>query len=133
MRVTATFFLISSLAAGAAAAKPSLSSVAKVEDGLFAITVANKIRRECGDISGRIFKARSELLALYDYAQSQGYSEAEIDAYINSDAEKNRMRAKRDTYLANNGVVKSQPETYCAAGRAEIQKSSRIGALLKAR
>ena len=42
-----------------------------------------------------------------------------------------RMRAQRDAYLAERGVVKSDPETYCAAGRAEIRNGSRIGALLR--
>ena len=116
-----------------ASAKPALSEVAVVENGLFQISVADKIRRECGSISGRIFKARSHLKALYAKAREMGYSEEEIEQYVNADAEKKRMRAKRDAYLQTQGVVKSDPKTYCAAGRAEIGKSSRIGALLKAR
>jgi len=116
-----------------ALAKQSLQSVAAVEQGLFSISVADKIRRECGSISGRMLKARSTLRSLYDTARAAGYSDAEIDTYVNADTEKARMRARRDAYLKKQGVVKSQPESYCAAGRAEIQKSSQIGVLLKAR
>ncbi len=121
------------LASGTAMAKPSLRDVAGIEDGLFAVSVADKIRRECDTISGRFIKARSVLLGLYETAREQGYSDDEIDAYVNAKSEKNRMRAKRDKYLAGQGVVKSDPTTYCAAGRAEIRKSSQIGALLRAR
>lgn len=120
-------------ASTAAASKPSLQSVTEVENGLFAVAVADKIRRECGDISGRFMKARSVLSDLYDRARAQGYSDDEIEAYVASDAQKNRMRAKRDAYLAGQGVVKSDPASYCAAGRAEINKSSQIGTLLRAR
>lgn len=124
--------LIASLSVPALA-KPSLRDVSVVEGGLFTISVADKIRRECGSISGRIFKARGKLKAMYAKAREMGYSEAEIEQYVNADAEKKRMRAKRDAYLRTQGVVKSDPATYCAAGRAEIGKSSQIGALLKAR
>ncbi|THH38988.1 hypothetical protein E4Z66_05365 [Aliishimia ponticola] len=131
------FFVVSSLvcavAAGSVAAKPSLRDVDPVENGLFAIAVADKIRNECDAISGRVLKAMRQLSDLQDYAVSIGYSKDEIKSYVRSDAEKRRMEAKRDAYLTTLGVVKSDPATYCAAGRAEIEKSSRIGALLRAR
>jgi hypothetical protein len=133
MRKLLILTLVSGLAAGSAAANTSLRNIPDIENGLFTISVADKIRRECGSISARIFKARSELQSLYNFARQRGYSEAEIDAYVNDDAEKKRMRAKRDAYLASKGVVKSQPKTYCAAGRTEIKNSTRIGALLRAR
>lgn len=120
-------------APGAVASKPSLQNVAVVENGLLAITVADKIRRECDQIAGRIFKARGMLADLYEVARAEGYSDDEIEAYVSSDAQKSRMRVKRDAYLAEQGVVKSDPASYCAAGQAEINKSSQIGALLRAR
>ena len=60
-----------------------------------------------------------------------GYSEAEIDAYIASDVEKERQRDIRDAYMAARGVDKDVPETYCALGKAEIEKGGQIGALLR--
>ncbi len=122
-----------STAPSISAANNALQSVAAVEDGLFAVSVADKIRRECDSLSGRFFKARRTLKDLHDTARAEGFSDADIDAYVNSDAQKSRMRAKRDAYLAAQGVVKSAPATYCAAGQAEIRKSSQIGALLRAR
>lgn len=123
--------LVACLVSGGALAKPSLRDVEPVESGLLAISVADKIRRECSQISGRLLKARGELYQLYEVARSRGFTDAEIEAYVNAESEKQRMRAKRDAYLAGVGVVKSDPETYCAAGRAEIRSESRIGALLR--
>ena len=60
-------------------------------------------------------------------------SDAEIDAYIDSDAEKARMRARGAAFFKAKGVDTSDPQSYCALGREEIQKSSRIGSLLKAK
>ncbi len=71
-------------------------------------------------------------LRLKSRANALGYSDAEIRAYIESDAEKARMRAKGEAFLSQNGVRYGQPETFCAFGRSEIQKNSAIGALLRA-
>lgn len=131
MRELLVTILAAGLAAGGASAAQSLRDIERVESGLFAMAVADKIRRECGDIHARFFKARGALHALYDLARSHGYSDAQIEAYVESDAERARMRARRDGYLAERGVVESDPETYCAAGRAEIRASTRIGALLR--
>lgn len=133
MRKLVAVAVILSLSSTGVMAKPSLRNVGVVEDGLFAISVADKIRKECDTISGRVLKAMGQMRKLADHARDLGYMDDEIKTYVDSRTEKSRMRAKRDAYLTKQGVVNSQPETYCAAGRAEIQKSSRIGALLKAR
>ncbi len=133
MRQAVNAALIMTFFAGSALAAQGLRQEERVENGLFAIAVADKIRSECSTISGRVLKALSQMQELADYAQSIGYSRAEIKAYTQSDTEKQRMEAKRDAYLRTQGVVQSDPETYCAAGHAEIQRSSRIGGLLRAR
>ena len=121
------------LFAGTVSAKPSLRDVARVEQGLFTIAVADKIRRECGDISGRMVRAHGLMRDLVNHARDLGYSDSEIRAYVDDKTEKTRVRARRDAYLSEQGVVKSRPETYCVAGRAEIRNSSEIGELLRAR
>jgi hypothetical protein len=34
-----------------------------------------------------------------------GYTEAEINAYVKNDAEKAKMKQRRDAYLADNGAL----------------------------
>jgi hypothetical protein len=114
-------------------AEPLLQNVRVIEDGLFSIAVADKIRKECNDISARMLRAHSRLRALYKHARDLGYSEETIKAHVSSSAQKTRMRSKRDAYFAKHGVVQGEPETYCFLGLAEIAHSSQIGALLRAR
>ena len=111
-------------------AKPSLRDVPEIEDPLFAVAVANEIREVCPSISGRLTKGIGILWNLRARANQLGYTDDEIRAYVKSPEEKARMRAKGMKILAQYGPV-SDPQTYCAYGRAEIAKGSAIGALLK--
>lgn len=113
------------------AAKPNLRDVSAIDDALLAVGLADEIRKSCPDISPRYFKALSFVNGLRDKARDMGYSDVEIDAYRKSPSEKARLRAESTAYLAANGVVPEQPDTYCALGRAEIEKSSQIGSLLR--
>ncbi|WP_051372295.1 DUF5333 domain-containing protein [Sedimentitalea nanhaiensis] len=129
-------FLALSLCAApvvAAEGKPSLREVPEVENIIFAAAVANEISENCDGIAARRLKAIGMAWRLRSRANALGYSDAEIKAYVESDAEKARMRAKGERYLAQNGVSYADPQTFCTFGRAEIEKSSAIGALLKAR
>ncbi|MEY8830624.1 DUF5333 domain-containing protein [Sedimentitalea sp. XS_ASV28] len=117
----------------AAQSRPPLSEVAEIEDTLFVVALANEVGRKCETISGRWLKGYNTLFKLRGRANEMGYTDAEIRAYVESDTEKARMRAKGESYLKSKGVVLDKPETFCAFGRAEIAKSSAIGALLKAR
>ncbi|KIN69246.1 hypothetical protein Z948_2985 [Sulfitobacter donghicola DSW-25 = KCTC 12864 = JCM 14565] len=102
-----------------------------VDDAVFDVAVADKIRKECPDISARVVKALTLYRSVRSKARALGYSDEEIEAYGDSDQEKARMRAKGEAYLRANGVVASDPQSYCAVGRKEIQKASRIGSLLR--
>lgn len=132
-------FLILSAAAllmavpAAGQAKPSLRDVPEIENALFSVAIADEVRDYCTDIRGRVLKAINVLQRAKRHANSLGYSDTEIRAYVKSDAEKARMRAKGERFLAQNGVQYDKPETFCAFGRAEIEKNSAIGALLRAK
>lgn len=121
------------LMATSVAAKPPLRDVPAVDDALLDLGLADRIRKECPDISARMLRALGYLNNIQQTAKSLGYSDAEIDAYRKSDAEKARMKARGAAYLKANGVDTSDPQSYCTLGRAEIQKSSRIGSLLRAK
>lgn len=124
---------VSVFAGAAAAAKPPLSEVAEVENKLFAAAVGWEISEICDDIAPRKLKALGEAWELKARANELGYSNAEIKEYVESKAQKKRMRAKGEAYLTSQGAIYGQPETFCAVGRAEIAKKSAIGALLRAK
>ncbi len=112
-------------------AKPALRDVPAIDDALLAVGLADEIRKQCPNISARYIKALRFMNGLRDKAQNMGYSDAEIDAYRKSSADKARLKAEGKTYLSANGVKVGNPQSYCTLGRAEIEKSSQIGTLLR--
>lgn len=131
MRNTVLVLAAVLMTAGATAAKPPLRDVAQVDDAVFDVAIADTIRKNCPDIAPRMIRAYALYRETRQLALSLGYTDAEIEAYGNSDTEKARLRAKGEAYLRSNGVVASDPQSYCALGRKEIEKSSRIGSLLR--
>jgi len=116
-----------------AASAASLSQETDINDALFEIAVANEIRKECDSISPRIFTAIDRMNDLKAEARRRGYTDAEIDAYVNDKTEKRKMRDRRNAYIRAQGAVPDDGPSLCALGRTEISKRSRIGALLRAR
>ena len=120
-------------APSAALAKPPLRSVTEIEEPLFAVAVAKEVGDHCDGLAARFWKGVGELRRLRARANELGYSDSEIRAYIGSDREKARMRAKGEALFASRGVSYDKPETFRAFGRAEIKKNSAIGVLLRAK
>jgi len=118
--------------ASEAQAKRPLEEVTSITDGLLWIGIADEIRKTCPDISARMFRAFNRINAIQNEAKSLGYTKDEIDRFRKSDANKAELRRRGEAYLEANGVTLGDPKTYCVLGRAEIAKSSQIGALLKA-
>ena len=118
---------------GAAVAKPSLRDVPQIENIIFAAAIAHEVSEYCHSINPRRMKALGMAWKLRSQANDLGYSDSEIRAYVESDSEKARVRAKGERYLKANGVDYGTPETFCVFGHAEIKKSSAIGALLRAK
>ena len=121
------------LLAAPVAAKPPLRDVAEVDDALLDLGIADRVRKQCPSISARMAKAINYAWQVKAKARELGYSDAEIESYVKSDAEKERMKARGAAFFKSRGVDTSDPQSYCAFGLQEIQKSSRIGSLLKAK
>lgn len=125
--------LLLGLPAGAAAAKPPLREVPEISDGIFTIVVANEIRRKCDDIGGRLLKGIAQIRRLKARANDLGYSDGEIRALLDSEAEKARMIDRGRAYMAKAGLDYDTPGDLCRLGRLEIKNNSAIGALLRAK
>lgn len=104
-----------------------------INNGLLIAAVAEKIQRECGSIGGRLIRGRAYLNNLKDMATERGYSDAEVEAYIDNDVEKAKMRARRNAYFQSKGASNLDPDSLCVLGHAEIAKQSQIGQLLRAK
>ncbi len=133
MRVLCAAIVGVSLIATPVLAKPPLREVSAIDDAIFDLGVADIIRKNCESIDARMFRAIGYVRSLEREARKLGYSEAEINAYTDSEPDKDRLRAKAASYFKARGVDPAKPESYCAVGMEEIDKASRIGSLLRAK
>jgi hypothetical protein len=130
--LTASVFAASLVLATPAVAA-GLQNETTINNGLLAVGIADEIRNRCDRISARTFTALGFLNSLKREARSKGYSNDEINRYTKSSVEKAKMRKRGQAYLAQNGASTSDPASMCRLGRAEINKRSQIGVLLRAR
>ncbi|MCP5073574.1 MAG: DUF5333 domain-containing protein [Rhodobacteraceae bacterium] len=131
MRTITGTALVVTLLTTTALANPPLREVKHINDGLLVVGLANEIRKNCNSISGRLIKGYTYLKSLERQARSMGYTQAEIDTFVDDRTEKNRLKAKGEKYLVANGVKRSEPQTFCVLGNKEIAEASAIGSLLK--
>lgn len=132
MRVGVIAVLMAALAAPVAAKVP-LRDVARIDDGLMYLAIADQLRKDCGGIGARMLRALSYIDGLKKEAAALGYTKDEVDDYVTSKSEKRRMKSKATAWLQARGVSVNDKTSFCAFGQAEIAKGSRIGALLRER
>lgn len=120
-------------AATVAQALPPLSQNSYVTDRLVAARVADRIRRTCPTISARLIYAYSQARALKTYALKQGYTNDQIDAFLDDKAEKRKIYAVAEKYLTDNGATPDNVQGFCALGRKEIENRTIAGSLIYAK
>lgn len=118
-------------AMGPGHAQTQLRDVAHVRDGIIWVGMAYEISDKCDDLSARLFRGLGYLNSLKRHAEDLGYSDAEIEAYIDDRSEKRRLEAIARAKLADLGVVEGQQQTYCTVGQAQIDANTRVGWLLR--
>ena len=132
MRMITTAVLSLSLTAFAAtSAHAGLRDEGDITAGLLAIAVADKIRRSCDDVSGRLWVARSYLNGLKKIASDRCYSDAEIDNHVNSSENKAEMRKMRNAYFQSKGASNLDHPSLCRLARDEIAAQTQAGKFLK--
>ncbi len=131
--ITTTILSLTLMGFAAQDAQAGLREERDINAGLLTIAVADKIRRACGDISGQLWTARSYLVGLKKIAAERGYTQAEIDAYVNDSDNKAEMRKLRNTYFQSKGASNLDHASLCKLGRTEIAAQTQIGAFLKAK
>lgn len=128
MGLAVAFCLVATGSVGLA--KPALRDVPQIDDGLFQIALADQIRKKCPDISARLLRAYGALRGLAQDARALGYSDAEVEAFVESDVEKARMRKREAAYFKAQGF-RQDAKGYCSLGRKEIERNSAAGRLLR--
>lgn len=116
---------------GTVSAQTPLKDVPEVRDGIIAVGMAFELSEKCSTLSARTWRGYLFLQSLRSRAAALGYSNAEIDAYIDDDTEKRRLEGIARARLAELGVISDDEATYCAVGRAQIAANTRVGSLLR--
>lgn len=132
MKPLALALIFATLASPAAALEP-LAKEKYINDRLIAARIADRVRRTCPTIDGRILYAYGEARKLKRYAQNKGYSSAQIDAFLDDKDQKKRIYAVAEDYLVRHGAKPGDPQSFCAIGRQEIRNNTIIGSLLVAK
>lgn len=114
-----------------AAAQTPLRDVAQIDDRMLWVAIAIEISDRCDRIDPTTVRGLNYLWATRSQAQKLGYSTAEIKAYVDSDAEKARMRARGEGYVRAQGLDPTIDADLCTLGQAEMAKGSQIGAFLR--
>ncbi|WP_312529970.1 DUF5333 domain-containing protein [Paracoccus sp. (in: a-proteobacteria)] len=121
---------LTAVAATPAFALGPLSQEKYINDRLIAARIADRIRRECKTYDARMMYAWGQARALKKYARAQGYTEAQIDTFLDSKEEKKRIYAVAEDYLKRKGAKKGDPESFCAVGAQEFAQNSYIATFL---
>lgn len=125
---------ILALTLGAVLAAPVAANPANVErvtEGLIAAGMAIELDDNCGSVNVRMLRGLSFLQGLKSHLSDLGYSGREIDAYIDNDAEKDRLEAIARQRLGALGVNTNDPASYCAVAQGQIAQGTQVGRLLR--
>jgi hypothetical protein len=110
--------------------RPPLGQVPVITEGLINTAIAYELDRKCDELDGRRLQGIAFLWSLESEARRLGYSRDEIRDFIDNDEEKDRLEGIARERLRGMGAVEGEWDTYCAVGREEIARGSRIGKLL---
>lgn len=131
MKILPTLTLALALAATAALANPPLRDVTRISEGLIAAGMAIELGDKCDSVNTRIIRGLNFLQGLKSHASDLGYTDAEIDAYVEDRAEKARLEGIARGRLADLGVTIGDQASYCAVAQAQMAAGTQVGRLLR--
>lgn len=118
-------------AAPAAADRVPLAQQSVITEGLIATAIAYEIGERCDSIDARILRGLTFLGSLRSEARRMGYSNAEIESFMNDRSEKTRLEAAAWQRFAELGGRRDDSASFCAVGQAQMAAGSQIGRLLR--
>lgn len=101
-----------------------------IASGVLIAAIGDVIGDNCPAIGERRTRSLLMLNSLVGRARSLGYSVGEIRAYVDDDAEKDRVKARARRWFAQKGASTSDPVSVCRLARREIAAGSPVGRLM---
>ena len=111
--------------------KVPLPEEAHINEQLIAAQAGDILRHTCPQISARYFVVWDKMYQLQAYAEAQGYTEAEVKAFLSDKDQRARVKAAAEAYLAKAGVLPGDVGSYCKAGKAEIAAGTLLGQIIR--
>lgn len=122
--------LLALLLATAAQAKVPLRDEAHINGQLLAAQIGDILRKTCPDASARFFVVYRKINALKAYATEKGYTQPEVEAFLDDRTEKQRIRSAAEQYLTEAGAVKGDVQSYFRVARDEVRRGTVTGEML---
>ena len=123
--------IVAPMAAPVAARRPG--DIAEVREGLIAVAVGDMIQKNCGAISPRLVRVYTLRTQLIAAAREAGFTNAEIDAFVDNATVRAELEGVARQYLEERGVEPAEPKSYCDVGNLEIAQQTDVGRLLRNR
>ena len=105
----------------------------KIENGVLIVAIGDIVRDYCPNFEARRMRSILFLNGLVGRAKDLGYSMDEIRAYVDSDAEKERVGLRARQWLLQEGADFDRPATLCRIARDQIARDTAIGSLIRER
>lgn len=125
--------LITPLVGISTASAKNLRDEPTIDGPMLKVAIAIEISDKCSSIDARNLKGLNYLWGLKTAAKKLGYSDDEIKEYVDSSAEKSRIRSLGEAYVRAAGLNPTSNADLCTLGEAEIAANSLIGSLLRKR
>ncbi|SFJ28423.1 DUF5333 domain-containing protein [Jannaschia pohangensis] len=131
LATAAAFALAMTLGQAAAADRyDALRADPQISNGVLVAAIGDLIRDNCPAIGERRARSLLMLNSLVSRARTLGYSVGEIRAYVDDDAEKDRVKAEARRWLSQQGASAGDPASICRLAQREIAAGSTIGRLM---
>lgn len=111
------------------AANPA--DVTRVTEGLIAAGMAIELSEQCDSVGVRYLRGINFLQGLKSHLEDLGYSDAQIDAYIDNRDEKRRLEGIARARLADLGATAGDSASHCSVARTQISQGTQVGQLLR--
>lgn len=112
-------------------AQANPANVERVTEGLIAAGMAIELAEKCDGVQVRYIRGLNFLQGLKSHLEGLGYSDSEIDAYIDNRSEKQRLETIARQRLNALGVRTGDASTYCTVARGQIDQNTQVGRLMR--
>ncbi|MEM1273204.1 MAG: DUF5333 domain-containing protein [Pseudomonadota bacterium] len=125
--------LLSTVVAARADEFDALREDPQIENGVLIVAIAEQFRDNCPNLEDRRGRSMAFLFGLVNRANALGYNRAQIEAYVENDADQARVEARARQWLVQEGANLDEPESICQVARDEITNQTVIGRLIRER